>query len=283
TVTVFFVKLRKQIKMQVTGKDNFMPLIISEVSDNIGSLTLNNPARRNALSLELCRELTAALHDFEARKIPAVIIRAAKNAAVWSAGHDVSELPRSGRDPLAYNDPLEQGVRAVRKFPAPILAMIDASVWGGAVELALSCDILIGTRNATFALTPARLGVPYNPAGILRILSAVGASLIVREMFFTARPLSAERALGVGVLSHLVAPEDIERFTFDMAAEIALLSPLSIQVIKEQIRLLCDATPLSPGTFERIQGLRRRVYDSKDYREGITAFLEKRKPAYAGE
>lgn len=255
----------------------------TEVRGHIGIITLAHDAKRNALCQALIDELITDLARFEQEHIRVVVLRARQGARVWSAGHDVSELPRSGRDPLAYNDPLEQGVRAVRKFPAPILAMIDASVWGGAVELAMSCDILIGTRNATFALTPARLGVPYNPAGILRLMSAIGASLVVREMFFTARPLSAERALAIGVLSNLVEPEDIERFTLEMAAEIALLSPLSIQVIKEQIRLLGDATSLSPGTFERIQGLRRRVYDSKDYREGITAFLERRKPAYTGE
>ncbi len=260
-----------------------MNLTETEVRGHIGIITLAHDAKRNALSQALIEELTSDLAQFERDHIRVVVLRARPGAKVWSAGHDVGELPRSGRDPLAYNDPLEQGVRAVRKFPAPILAMIDASVWGGAVELAMSCDILVGTRNATFALTPARLGVPYNPAGILRLMSALGASLVLREMFFTARPLPAQRAYDIGVLNQLVEPEDLERVTLEMAAEIALLSPLSIQVIKEQIRLLSDATPLSPGTFERIQGLRRRVYDSKDYVEGISAFLEKRRPQYRGE
>lgn len=255
----------------------------TEVRGHIGIITLTHDAKRNALCQALIDQLIADLAGFEQRRVRAVVLRARAGAKVWSAGHDVSELPRSGRDPLAYNDPLEQGVRAVRKFPAPVLAMIDASVWGGAVELASSCDLLIGTRNATFALTPARLGVPYNPAGILRIMSSIGASLVVRELFFTARPLSAERALSLGVLNHLVEPEALEPFTLELAGEIAQNSPLSIQVIKEQIRLLSDATSLSPGTFERIQGLRRRVYDSQDYREGITAFLEKRKPTWSGE
>lgn len=260
-----------------------MSLTQTEVRGQVGIITLTHDEKRNALSQALIDELIEDLERLEQAKIRAVVLRARPGATVWSAGHDVSELPRSGRDPLAYDDPLEQGIRAVRKFPAPILAMIDGSVWGGAVELALSCDILIGTRNATFAVTPARLGVPYNPAGILRLLSAIGSSLVVRELFFTARPLSAERAHAIGVLAHVLEPAELEAFTLEMAAGIALLSPLSIQVIKEQIRLLCDATPLSPGTFERIQGLRRRVYDSKDYMEGISAFLEKRKPVYGGD
>jgi methylmalonyl-CoA decarboxylase len=102
-------------------------------------------------------------------------------------------------------------------------------------------------------------------------------------MFFTAKPITAERAQQVGVLNHLVPFEQLEAFTFEMARTIAALSPLSIAVMKEQVRLLSNARPLSPETFERIQGLRRRVYDSKDYQEGILAFKEKRQPRWTGE
>ncbi|MCC7539752.1 MAG: methylmalonyl-CoA decarboxylase [Deltaproteobacteria bacterium] len=260
-----------------------MTLTISEMRDRVGTITLAHDDKRNALSSALIDELIADLDGFAARKVRAVVLRAKPGASVWSAGHDVSELPRSGRDPLAYSDPLERAVRGVRHFPAPVIAMIEGSVWGGAVELALSCDILIGTPTASFAITPAKIGVPYNPAGILRLMTAVDAGLLVKEMFFTARPIAAERALQVGMLNHVVPGATIEEFTYEMAHHVCTLAPLSIAVIKEQIRLLAEAHPLSPETFERIQGLRRIVYDSDDYAEGISAFLEKRKPQYRGE
>jgi methylmalonyl-CoA decarboxylase len=95
-------------------------------------------------------------------------------------------------------------------------------------------------------------------------------------MFFTAQAMPAQRALEVGLLNHLVPAEEIECFTRSMAVTIASLAPLSIAVIKEQIRLLCNARPLAPETFERIQGLRQVVYDSADYAEEIAAFLERR-------
>jgi methylmalonyl-CoA decarboxylase len=258
-----------------------MALIRQEIREGIGTITFDNDAKRNALSSALIEELSAALDGFTHQHVRAAILRANKGAKVWSAGHDVSELPRSGRDPLAYNDPLEQAIRAVREFPAPVIAMIEGGVWGGAVELAFCCDIPIGAPTATFAITPARIGVPYNPAGILRIMNEIDLS-VAKEMFFTARPITADRAMQVGVLNHLVPSEEIEDFTFDMARTIAELSPLSIAVMKEQVRLLGNARPLSPETFERIQGLRRRVYDSHDYQEGITAFMEKRKPKWLG-
>jgi methylmalonyl-CoA decarboxylase len=102
-------------------------------------------------------------------------------------------------------------------------------------------------------------------------------------MFFTAQPVTAERALTVGLLNHLLPVEELEDFTYDMARTIAQNSPISIAVMKEQLRLLTNALPLSPETFERIQGLRRLVYDSRDYQEGQKAFLEKRPPVFKGE
>jgi len=87
----------------------------------------------------------------------------------------------------------------------------------------------------------------------------------------------------VGLLNHLVPSEDLERFTYDMASQITENSPLAIAVIKEQLRLLGDSHPLSPETFERIQGLRRKAYDSADYLEGRQAFLEKRKAVFKGQ
>jgi len=259
-----------------------MSLVLASLKDGVGTITLNNDARRNALSSALIAEMIAALDGFAREKARVVVLRAHQGVKVWSAGHDIDELPHSGRDPLAYNDPLEQGIRAVREFKGPVVTMVEGSVWGGACELVLSSDIPVGAPNATFAITPAKIGVPYNPAGLLRIMNEVDTS-VVKEMFFTARPITAERALQVGVLNHLVPFDQIEGFTFEMARAIAALSPLSISVLKEQVRLLSNARPLSPETFERIQGLRRRVYDSKDYQEGVLAFKEKRQPHWTGE
>jgi methylmalonyl-CoA decarboxylase len=258
-----------------------MALIRSELRDSIGTITFDHDEKRNALSSALIEEMIVALEGFAKAKARCAILRAHEGARVWSAGHDVSELPKSGRDPLAYNDPLEQAIRGVREFPAPVIALIEGSVWGGAVELALCCDIPIGAPSATFAITPARIGVPYNPAGILRIMNEVDLS-VAKEMLFTAKPIDATRAMQVGILNHLVPADQITSFTFEMAKSICELSPLSISVIKEQLRYLGNARPLSPETFERIQGLRRRVYDSHDYAEGIAAFMEKRRPRWTG-
>ncbi|HEY4745221.1 MAG TPA: methylmalonyl-CoA decarboxylase [Desulfuromonadaceae bacterium] len=259
-----------------------MPLIINTFNERVGIITLNNSGTRNSLSSELLNELIGALGHLEKRRARAVIIRAQPGVKVWSSGLDIRELPIPGRDPLSYNDPLEQALRAIQLFPAPVIAMIEGSVWGGACDLAFICDIAVGCPSAAFAITPAKIGVPYNSTGILHFINVVGPRL-AREMFFTAKPIDAERALQVGILNHLVPTEDLERFVTAMASQIAENSPLAISVIKEQLRLLGNSHPLSPETFERIQGLRRKVYDSADYLEGKNAFYEKRPPRFTGE
>ncbi|HAH31349.1 MAG TPA: methylmalonyl-CoA decarboxylase [Elusimicrobia bacterium] len=259
-----------------------MPLIISEVKEKIGSLTLNNPARRNALSLELCREMVAALETFEAQRIPVIIIRAEKNARVWSAGHDITQLPQVHHDPLAYDSPMELAFRRIQEYPGAVIAMVQGSVWGGATDLAVTCDLAIGDETAAFAITPVKMGLPYNASGIMHFINRVGSN-IAKEMFFTAEPVKAERAYHFGILNHLVSSSEIERFTFDLARVIASNSPLAVSVIKEQFRILAEAHPISPEAFERIQALRRKVYNSRDYEEGIKAFMEKRKPNFKGE
>jgi methylmalonyl-CoA decarboxylase len=258
-----------------------LALIETSFAEHIGTLTLNNPAKRNALSEALVHELVAGLAALQAQQARVAILRAAPGAAVWSAGHDVSELPAGRRDPLGWDDPLRLLIREIEQFPAPVIAMVQGSVWGGACEAVLACDLVIAAPGASFAVTPAKLGVPYNVSGMLTFLNAADLR-IIKEMVFTAQPMAAERAERVGLVNHVVPAAELEAFTLAMARTIAGNAPLSIAVMKEQLRILAGAHPMTPQGFERVQGLRRVVYDSEDYLEGLNAFLGKRKPVFHG-
>lgn len=259
-----------------------MPLILTESNDAIGTIVLNHAAKRNALSEALIDEFTAALERFRAESMRAVVLRAAPGTSVWCAGHDISELPDRGRDPLGWSDPLRVLVRAIHEYPAPIIALIEGSVWGGGCEVAMACDILVAAPEVTFAITPAKLGLPYNLSGVLTLMNAIPLP-VAKEMLFTAQPISAAQALNLGVINYIKPAAEIEAFVDQMARHIVANAPLSIAVMKEELRLLASARSITPELFERMQGLRRIVYDSRDYQEGLSAIREKRRPRFTGK
>jgi methylmalonyl-CoA decarboxylase len=247
----------------------------------IGVVTMDDARRRNALSSELIDGVVAAIDALEEQQVRAIVLRAMPGARTWSSGHDVRELPTNGRDPLAYNDPLRQLVRRIQFCPIPILAMVEGGVWGGACEVVMSCDFVVAAENATFAITPARMGVPYNVAGVLNLMRSANITL-VKEMLFCAKPIEAARALTVGLINHLAPLAELEERTFELARDITSNSPMVIALLKEELRVLSAASPLIPETFERIQSLRRTIYDSEDYQEGIRSFFERRRPEFHG-
>ncbi len=258
-----------------------MAQIIVEVSGTIGTITLNRP-KVNALSEALIEEITSALDSMKAENLRAVILRAQRGVKVFSAGHEISELPTNGRDPLTYNDPLRQLVRAIQLHPCPIIAMVEGSVWGGACEMVMSCDLIVAGEDTTLAITPAKLGVPYNLSGILNFMK-VSDMHFIKEMMFTAQPIAAKRLMECGVINHVVPRAELESFTHKLVTPIVETSPLVHRILKEQLRVLAAAHSITPEAYERIQSLRREVYDSEDYQEGIRAFLEKRKPDFQGK
>jgi methylmalonyl-CoA decarboxylase len=258
-----------------------MSSVIVEVNGAIGSITLNRP-KVNALSSELIVDITTALDAMKEQNMRVVILRAQRGVKIFSAGHEITELPTNGRDPLTYNDPLRQLVRAIQLHPCPVIAMIEGSVWGGACEMVMSCDLIIAGDDTMLAITPGKLGVPYNLSGILNFMKVADIPFI-KEMLFTAQPVSAKRLYECGVINHVVPREELESFTQQLAMQITQNSPLVLRILKEEMRVLASAHPLTPEAYERIQSLRRETYDSEDYQEGIRAFFEKRKPVFQGK
>ena len=191
-------------------------------------------------------------------------------------------MPTRTRLSLGWDDPLRQLVREIENYPGPVIAMVEGSVRGGATETVFACDLIMAAETATFAVTPAKLGLPYNVGGMLTFLNATGLRM-AKEMTFTVLPIDAARVERHGMINYVVPAPELEAFTLRLAHQIATNAPLSIAVMKEQLRILAGAHPMTPQGFERVQGLRRVVYDSEDYREGIRAFKEKPKPAFKGE
>lgn len=250
------------------------------VGTSIGVLTFGNPSRRNALDVDLLDALDARLAELAERRVPVVIVGANPGDDVWSAGHDLGELALD-RDPIAYGKPLERVLRHVRAYPGVVIARVSGSVWGGAVDLAMSCDLVVADRRARFAMTPVNIGLPYTTSGLLRFFNNLPIH-VLKEMFFCAQPLDAQRAEHYGLVNRVVDTEQLETAALELAHGIAEKAPLAVQAVKEQLRVIEDARPMPVDALERIAELRRHACASDDFSEGLQAFAQRRKPVFRG-
>lgn len=257
-------------------------LVLSQQQGNIGIVTMNDYRRHNALSAELVQGIIEAFDVFETAKVRVIILRALPGVKVWSAGHNIKEIPVDGQDPITWNAPFVKLLHRVRNLPMPVIGMIEGSVWGGACDLAVTCDMLVGTATATFAITPAKLGISYNTAGVNHFLGVLPIH-IVKQMLFTAQSLSAEDAYRLGLLNSLVTPEKLVETTLQMAEDVASRAPMAIRVLKLELQRLTDGPGISPGDFEEIQSYRRDAFRSEDFKEGVKSFFEKRPPVFTGK
>ena len=259
-------------------------LVKVDVEDRICYIEMMNPHRLNCLSEQMCLDIVEALRYGYSQECVAIVIKAQCSHGVWSAGHDIKELPQDGSDPLAYDVPMERMLHMIQEIPIPVIACVDGSVWGGACDLCLSCDMIVATDNATFAITPAKIGIPYNASGIMHFVNQLGLNK-AREMFFLATPIEANDALNVGLINRVTAPDELETVLEEhFLKPLRRNSVMSISAIKRQFRILSKASSvISSEGFERINAYRTRVYKGADYLEGINSFLEKRSPDFKGK
>ena len=267
-----------------SSNNNKIMLVKKTIKDRICYLEMQNAEHFNCLSAEMCQELGLAIQYGYDKDCVGIVIKAQCSHGVWSAGHDIRELPKDGEDPLAYDVPMEKLLRKVQETAIPVIACVSGTVWGGACDLCLSCDMIVSADTATFAITPAKIGIPYNASGIMHFINQLGMNK-AREMFFLATPITASDALNVGLINRIAKPEEL-----DDVLEKNFLNPLrrnsivSISAIKRQFRILSKAATVIPSeSFEKINAYRTRVYQGADYKEGINSFLEKRDPVYKGK
>jgi enoyl-CoA hydratase/carnithine racemase len=258
--------------------------MLSRKEGRVGYLIFNNPERHNAVSLDMWDAAGRILDEFEKDKDVGVVVVTGAGGKAFVSGADISkfEKERSSEEAVAhYNTVVDKSYRAVHEFPKPTIAMIRGYCIGGGVGLATCCDIRICTENSKFAVPAAKLGLGYGYNGLKRLVDIVGPSFAM-EIFYTARQFSAAEALTMGLVNRIVpdAAGELEKFVRDYADTIAGNAPLTIKAVKATVAEVMKED--SKRNLKRSQELVEACFKSRDYTEGRTAFMEKRKPVFTG-
>jgi enoyl-CoA hydratase/carnithine racemase len=258
-------------------------LILDRPAEAVARLTIRNPGKRNALDHEILGAIATAMDDLEDGIMTRCVI-VTGSEGMFSAGYDIGDIPdevfaEEAERLVAH--PFSRAIEAVERFPFPTLAAINGHALGGGLELAVTCDLRVAGAGVKLGMPPAKLGLIYSHTGIQKFLDTVGPAR-TKELFFTGRNISAERAEQIGLVHEAVPREDVDRHAVELAAEIAGNAPLALTGNKRIIRELLTFPALSENLEREVIELRMSSFRSEDFKEGVRAFGEKRKPRWQG-
>ena len=256
--------------------------MLARKEGGVGILTFNNPERHNAVSLEMWEATKRILDGFAADDDIRVVVLTGAGGKAFVSGADISKFA-SERATLeasrAYNVKSDAAYASVADFPKPTIAMIRGYCIGGGVGLAVCCDLRICSDNSRFAVPAAKLGLGYGYSGLKRLVDIVGASF-AKEIFYTARQFDAQEASAMGLVNRMVPAGELEAYVKSITDMISANAPLTIKAVKFTVgEMLKDE---SKRNLARSVELVEQCFASRDYTEGRTAFMEKRKPVFTG-
>src|SRR5882672_5373990 len=256
--------------------------MLAEKDGAIGRIIFNNPARHNAVSLDMWEGVAQIMDDFNNDNAIRVIVLSGAGGKAFVSGADISEFKekRANEDAAAAYAKISEASRLkLQDTLKPTIAMIRGYCIGGGLATALSCDIRIAAEGSRFGVPAARLGLGYAYDGIKKLIDLVGPAF-AREIFYTARQFSAEEALGMGLINRLVPGDELESYVKNYCDMIAANAPLTIRAAKQTVReALKDESKRDMALCKRLVD---ECFASEDYTEGRTAFTEKRRPMFKG-
>jgi enoyl-CoA hydratase len=253
--------------------------LLFEKRDRVGIITINRPDKRNALNIKTREEGAALLDELRNDDSIRVVVLTGAGDKAFVAGADIAEF--AGRTAMMQRDVMTARslFTAIDTFPKPTIAMINGYCLGGGCELALACDIRIASETASFGQPEINLGIIPGGGGTQRLTHLVGEGKAM-ELILTGEIIDAKSAYAIGLVNHVFPAEMLQAKTMEIANRIAEKSPIALSLAKEAVKLA------SRSTLD--EGLRREVdlfalcFSTEDKNEGVSAFLEKRKPEFKG-
>ena len=252
--------------------------ILTETRGRVGLVTFNRPEAMNALNPTLVNELMDALEVFDADgNIGAMVV--AGSEKVFAAGADIKFMAEATEEEMRQ-DPFIGSFNRIRKIRKPIIAAVSGWALGGGCELAMACDMIVASEKAKFGQPEITIGVIPGAGGTQRLTLAVGKA-IAMEMVLNNRTLSAQEALGFGLVNRVVPVESFLDEALSLAEEIAGRAPLGVRAGKEAVNKVFEGSLTEGLSSER--ELFNNLFSTEDQKEGMRAFVEKRKPNWQGK
>jgi enoyl-CoA hydratase/carnithine racemase len=248
----------------------------------VATVVFDRPRTRNAITLAMWSEI-ARVTEALARDdgVRAIVYRGAGTDA-FASGADISEFTENRKDTasaLQYNAETQAAYEAMRYCPKPTVAMVFGYCMGGAMMLAMACDLRFAAEGSTFGIPAAKLSIIYGAEAVGQLVDLVGPAY-AKDILFSARAVSADEALRIGFIQRVVPAADLERYTYDYLTTVVDHAPLSVRGAKAAVQYYLEG--LDDAREKLIKDLALQAYESDDYREGTRAFLEKRPPRFTG-
>ncbi len=245
-------------------------------------ITFNNPARHNALSLDMWAAVPALLAQAQADERVRMVVFGGAGDKAFVSGADISQFEdqRAAKAAVAhYEATAEEALMAIYRCPKPTLACIRGWCLGGGVNVAISCDIRIAASDAVFSIPAARMGLGYRHSALKNLVDLIGVGA-TKDLFYTARRIDAAEALRIGLVSRTCAVEQLPALLGEYTGSIGENAPLTIAAAKAIVAEMLK--PAEQLDTEACRELILRCFESADYTEGRRAFMEKRKPNFTG-
>jgi len=256
--------------------------VLVERDGSIATVVFNRPRMRNAISLAMWMEIARVTRDLgEDSDVRAIVYRGAGRQA-FASGADISEFAEQRKDTASaqnYGAQTEGAYAAIRACPKPTVAMIFGYCMGGAMGVAMACDLRFAAEGSGFGIPAAKLSIVYPPSAVGQLVDLVGPAC-AKDILYSARVLDDREALAMGLIQRLVPADDLERVSYDYLRGVADNAPLSVRGSKVTIDLYLEG--IDDERRGRLRGLARAASESQDYKEGTRAFLEKRPPRFQG-
>lgn len=245
-------------------------------------IRFNNPARHNALSVDMWEAVPPLLHTAQGDDRVRLVVFSGAGDKAFVSGADISQFEdmRAAREAVTHYETMaEATLTGIADFPKPTLACIHGWCIGGGVNVAIACDIRIASTDAVFSIPAARLGLGYRYSAMKNLVDLIGPGA-AKDLFFTARRIDAAEARSLGLVSRTCAPAERDALLAEYTAALADNAPLTVMAGKAITREILKPSPALDAAL--CASLIRGCFDSADYAEGRTAFMQKRKPVFRG-